>query len=637
MNFEPETFLKEIDYQYGKLDMVEMEKYLVNIISKISEKYGEDSTGFASLLNELGGFYRGISKYQKAEEIFLKAKEIIRRVVGENNPNYATTINNLAGVYRLTGNFSKAERLFLNAIEIYKNTSFGESYPYSSALNNLGLLYMEMKEYEKAVHLFEEANVIAKKVNKDPVLYATGLGNLASAYIGLGQIKAAEKLLIEAVDVYSENNEEGNSHFGSAINSLGQFYFSIGDFAKAEKYFIQALEQRERDYGLNNHEFAKASDNLSVLYEKMGRFELAEKYAKQARDAYFNIFGEGHSSYKTSIDALKRIQKKRDVGVNNINNNKKVSGMELALMCFAQFAVTTLCRKFPNYSERIAAGLVGEGSECYGFDDEISQDHDWGPSFCLWLTKSDFESIGAELQSEYEKLSKDFLGLQIKLENKYSTGRRGVFEIGSFYKKYIGLERPPETLKEWQSIPEINFSVVTNGKLFMDPLGDFSRFRSELKAFYPEDIRLKKISARCAIMAQAGQYNYSRSIKRSEYVAAEQALASFIDATISVTFLLNKEYKPYYKWMHKALKTLPILGGELYNKIFELTVEKSISVEATFDSRIDLIEEISQMIIKELTNQGMSQSASDFLLDHAYEVQGKIIDLDIRTMHVMAE
>ncbi len=89
--------------------------------------------------------------------------------------------------------------------------------------------------------------------------------------------------------------------------------------------------------------------------------------------------------------------------------------------------------------------------------------------------------------------------------------------------------------------------------------------------------------------------------------------------------------------MHKALKTLPILGGELYNKIFELTVEKSISAEATFDSRIDLIEEISQMIIKELTNQGMSQSASDFLLDHAYEVQGKIIDLDIRTMHVMAE
>jgi tetratricopeptide (TPR) repeat protein len=645
MAFELERFIKEINQGYKTLTMEAMEPYLTALLSRASGESGGDGVGFAALLNELGGYYRGVSQYEKAEVAFLRAEEIIRRAAGTNNADYATTINNLAGVYRLTGNLSQSEQLFLQAIEIYTSCGYGESYVYASTLNNLGLLYLDRKEYGKAAVRFEEACQKAKRENSHPVVSATGLSNLAGAYLGLGRRADAERMLLDSVQLYHVNHLEHNVHYGSAVNGLGLFYFSGGDYDRAEWYFLEALKLRERDYGRKNHEFAKASDNLSALYEKTGKPDWAETYTLQAMAAYSEIFGEDSEPYRTGVATLERLRRVQKISVSEgfgSDSGRRIAalkstGMELAFLSFAQFCATTLCRRYEAYSGRIAAGLVGEGSECYGFDDEISQDHDWGPSFCLWLTKKDYDAVGMDLQREYEKLTLDFYGMRMNTVGPESAARRGVLEIGEFYRKYIGLDRLPTSLKEWRAIPETHLSVVTNGKVFVDGLGEFSRFRDGLKKFYPEDIRLKKLAAQCAHMGQSGQYNYPRSVKRSEPVAANQALANFIDGATSAVYLLNREYKPFYKWMHRGLKGLPILGDELYGKLIELTADASGSGESVFDRKQRLIEEISLGVVRELVNQGLSSSSSDYLPDHARQVQDSIRDLEVRSLHLMAE
>jgi hypothetical protein len=294
--------------------------------------------------------------------------------------------------------------------------------------------------------------------------------------------------------------------------------------------------------------------------------------------------------------------------------------------------------KFPAYREKIAAGLVGDGSECFGFDDEISQDHDWGPACCLWLTQGDYGAIGTFLRNEVNKLPREFVGIKAREESLWGAGRTGVFEIGEFYKRFIGFNHVPKSLREWQVIPEENMAAATNGKVFMDPLGEFTAFREKLKEFYPEDVRLKKIVSRCMVMAQSGQYNYTRCIRRGEYVAARLAEAQFINNTISMVFLLNKQYKPFYKWMHRAMKGLPVLGDAVYTLLLDLvTAYEHESGKAVYKKKSDCIEEMARLIIEGLRKEGLSHSGSDFLLDHGPIIQAKIKDPGLRDTNAWVE
>lgn len=316
-----------------------------------------------------------------------------------------------------------------------------------------------------------------------------------------------------------------------------------------------------------------------------------------------------------------------------------VRGLELAEAFYEQHGRPMIAEYFPEHQSRIAAGLVGEGSQCFGFDDELSRDHDWGPGFCLWLDVVDKAEIGEELQERYDALPNGFRGFERAVEGPHAGKRTGVFEITDFYRRFIRYDHVPSSLAEWRSLPETYLATATNGKVFADPSGAFTGFREGLLAFYPEDVRLKKMAARCAAAGQAGQYNFGRCVAREESVAACCALGLFIEAAVSLVYLLNKRYRPFYKWMHRGMSDLPTLGGECQALLTRLCAEEG-QTEALArgrDHQEAIIEEISALIIGELAWQGLTDSDSDFLLDHAHSLQARIEDPALRSVHVMVE
>lgn len=306
-----------------------------------------------------------------------------------------------------------------------------------------------------------------------------------------------------------------------------------------------------------------------------------------------------------------------------------MNGLKLAEEYFITHGLPLIRNKFPDYKDRIASGLVGLGSDCLGFDDKFSRDHDWGPGFCLWLTKTDYDQIGRSLMEAYSELPNTFLGYE-REPSEWGNNRVGVFEIGAFYQRLLGRPDAPETLYDWLVLHGDHLSVCTSGKVFYDPLGEFSGIRGKLLAFYPDDVRLAKIAACCMVIGQSGQYNFPRSQWRQDYFAAQYAETKFCADVMSLVYLLNRSYAPYYKWLMSGIKFQPLLGKFIFEKVSEMVNLND------YKQKKMIIDEICSVVIQEIQKEGLSDSSSKFLVDHGPVIHEKIVDPTLHNMNVWA-
>lgn len=310
-----------------------------------------------------------------------------------------------------------------------------------------------------------------------------------------------------------------------------------------------------------------------------------------------------------------------------------MKGMELSKAYFETYGREMIRKNFPQYEHKIAAGLVGEGSECFGYDDACSQDHDFGPGFCIWLPDDLYRQIGPSLQQQYDQLPANFQGF-IRNETEHGGGRVGVFSINGFYAKYTGCQGAPKDNMEWFRIPERFLATAVNGQVFYDNWGEFSKIRRILLDFYPEDVLRKKLAARAAIMAQSGQYNYLRCCRRSDYRAAFLACGEFVNAALSAVYLLNGAYIPFYKWAFRGTEALTTLQDAI-SDLSQLT-----SLQDCYENQTKkqlLIENICVQVGRELNRRGFSSTGEAFLQVHCPEIMAGIRDERLRNLHVMAD
>lgn len=310
-----------------------------------------------------------------------------------------------------------------------------------------------------------------------------------------------------------------------------------------------------------------------------------------------------------------------------------MKGLELSEKFYYEYGERMIQEKFPQIEKYIAVGLVGSGSECFGFDDELSVDHDFEPGFCIFIPGEELidSKTAFLLERAYAKLPKEFMGFRRNVLNPVGGNRHGVIRISDFLKQKTGTTDGNLSLMDWFFVPEQSLAELENGKIFHDGFGVFTEVRERF-AYLPEDVRLKKLAANLLIMGQSGQYNYNRCIKRNDSAAAQLSVIEFAQSAINVIFLINRTYAPYYKWSFKALKEQKCLC-ELSDSLEYIISSGNGLVES--QAKSDIIEQICEKIIEELRRTDISEYRGIEMENHAYSVNDRISDSEVRNLNIL--
>lgn len=311
-----------------------------------------------------------------------------------------------------------------------------------------------------------------------------------------------------------------------------------------------------------------------------------------------------------------------------------MKGLELSEKYFEEYGRPMLEAEFPELTPYLAAGLAGSGSECFGYDDDISQDHDFEPGFILFLPDESVvdRKTAFQLERAYAKLPKEFMGHKRALVAPVGGMRHGVLRTGEFFLEKTGAADGNLSVEQWLSLLEYYLAEAVNGKIFFDNYGEVTRIRERIGC-YPEDIKRKKLAGHLLLMAQSGQYNYTRCLMHGESGAAQLAVMEFVRHAMAVMFLISDVYQPYYKWSFRALRGLPDFALDAELMEYLITTDNGVDLR---EEKYAVIEGIAVDVAEALRSRSLTEAVCTDLEKHAYSVNDGIKDGEIRNMSVLA-
>lgn len=523
----------------------------------------EDDGSLLQLLNELLSYYRETSQRENAYSIAAQAVAQAKRMGLEGTIPYATTLLNVANAYRACGRLEESLDYYVQAQGIYSRELAPDDMLVASLKNNLSLLYQEMGDFAKAKENLRQALEIVEQKG-GPYETAVTYANLAGTCVQLGEMEAAFFHAVKAAEIFRSRGVS-DSHYGAALAAMGACHYQKKEYDEALRCYKEAMASVERSLGQNEY-YSRLQEHVADCERKLR--ERGDAEAVESGSAEPGAVEPGSIKPGAAEPGSRKLGAASGIAETGM-------GLRLARSYYETYGRQMIEERFPGYAGRIAVGLVGRGSDCFGWDDPVSRDHDWGPDFCMWVSDKTYAEIGDALQEAYEALPMNFQGF-CRAPRVNGKNRRGVIKISEFYHGLVGADTYERI--DWCSVSDASLAAAVNGEVFRDDEGIFSAFRSRLQRGYPEEILYLKLADSAAKFAQTAQYNFPRLLRRGDRLAAHVMVWDGIKEAMKLQHYIEGKFPPHDKWLHYSLSRLAS-GREVESLLREISGKLSENIK----------------------------------------------------------
>ena len=226
----------------------------------------KDYSACITIMNELIGFFRDTSQYQKSLNYSEQVLMLMQQLGYEGTLPYATTCLNVANALRAAGHHKESLALYEQIFPIYQEHLESNDELFASLYNNLSLLYQEMGDFESAALCLGKALEIVSQGN-DIIKVAITHSNMGASLLQLGKTEKAITHMEMALAIFNQS-EEKDFHYNAAVAAMGQAYVALGRLEEARECYLEALLEQMKHCG-KSEAFYRILDNLHVVEEAL--------------------------------------------------------------------------------------------------------------------------------------------------------------------------------------------------------------------------------------------------------------------------------------------------------------------------------------------------------------------------------